>query len=188
MMDRLIPVNRPEDILPEYRDTPIARLLHYHNLGHPFPFYEQPELLIGKCMDYRERLHMPDNFAYVIRAGGANLRFSDFWISFALSVAGISTIALIGHDNCGMVNLMSKKDAFIQGLAKFDGWDEERAAAHFMYFAPMYEIGNEVDFIVSEARHLRRRYPNIIVAPMLNLVEDRRLYLIDETDWHKDKE
>jgi carbonic anhydrase len=34
-MNRLIPVNSVDDILPAYRDTPIGRLLEYHNLGRP---------------------------------------------------------------------------------------------------------------------------------------------------------
>ncbi|MFP4441071.1 MAG: carbonic anhydrase [Chloroflexaceae bacterium] len=179
-MHRLVSVDTVEDIFPHYRNTPIEHLLQYHNLGEPFPTCEKPEILIGKCMDYRERLRMPDNFAYVIRAGGANLRYSDFSVSFAIAVGRVYAIALIGHNNCGMVGLMAKKDAFIEGLVQHEGWDEARANEHFMHFAPMFEIDNEIDFVVSEARRLRQRYPNIIVAPMLYRVEDRRLYLIDE--------
>lgn len=44
----------------------------------------------------------------------------------------------------------------------------------------MFEIGNEVDFVLSEAKRLRLRYPKIIVAPLLYKVEDNRLYLIRE--------
>lgn len=179
-MERLIQVDSADDILPTYRDTPIEHLLQYHNLRHPFPTYDHPELLIGKCMDYRERLHIPDNFAYIIRAGGANLRYSEFSISYAIAVGGVFTIALIGHNNCGMVNLMAKKDAFIQGLVQHEGWNEERAFEHFMHFAPMFEIDNEIDFVISEAQRLRLRYPNVLIAPLLYRVEDRRLYLIEE--------
>lgn len=179
-MDRLIAVNTEEDIFPQYRNTPIGRLLQYHNLNHPFPTYEHPELLIGKCMDYRERLRIPDNFAYIIRAGGANLRYSEFSISYAIAVGGVFAIALIGHNNCGMVNLMAKKEIFIEGLVRHEGWDAERASEHFMHFAPMFEIDNEIDFVISEAKRLRLRYPNVLIVPLLYRVEDRRLYLIEE--------
>ena len=49
-----------------------------------------------------------------------------------------------------------------------------------MHFAPMFEIGNEVDFVLSEAKRLRLRYPKIVVAPMLYRVEDNLLCLIKE--------
>lgn len=44
----------------------------------------------------------------------------------------------------------------------------------------MFEIGNEVDFVLSEAKRLRLRYPKIIIAPLLYRVEDNRLYLVQE--------
>jgi carbonic anhydrase len=45
----------------------------------------------------------------------------------------------------------------------------------------MFEIGNEVDFILSEVKRLRTRYTKIQIAPMIYLVEDNKLYLIKET-------
>ena len=77
-------------------------------------------------------------------------------------------IALLAHTNCGMVNLMSKRERFIAGLVDQAGWDREWAETHFMHFAPMYEIGNEVDFVLSEAKRLRLRYPKLLVAPLLS--------------------
>ena len=50
-----------------------------------------------------------------------------------------------------------------------------------MHFAPMFEIGNEVDFVLSEAKRLRLRYPKIQVAPLMYRIEDNQLYLIRET-------
>jgi carbonic anhydrase len=44
----------------------------------------------------------------------------------------------------------------------------------------MFEIGNEIDFIISEAIRLRLRYPKIIIVPMLYQIEDNRIYLIKE--------
>ncbi len=179
-MNRIVPILSPDDIFPEYRQTPIGLLLEYHNLNRKPENYESAQLLIGMCMDNRKHLHIPDNFAYIIRAGGANLRYSEFKVSYAISVGGVCHIVLIGHNNCGMVNLYARKDQFINGLVDKAGWDKEWAEEHFMHFAPMFEIGNEVDFILSEAKRLRLRYPKIQIAPLMYLVEDNKLYLIKE--------
>jgi carbonic anhydrase len=177
---RLIPVQSVDDILPQYHSTPIERLLVYHNLNVPFETYTQAQLLVGMCMDHRKHLNIPDNFAYIIRAGGANLRFSEFKVSYAIAVGGVAAIALIGHNHCGMVNLASRKTLFIDNLVKNAGWSHEQAEDHFNSFAPLFEIGNEIDFVLSETDRLRHRYPKVIVAPMLYLVEDNLLYLLSE--------
>lgn len=180
-MDRLIPIESESDIPEGLRGTPIAKLLEYHNLDRPFESYTQAELLIGMCMDNRKHLHIPDNFAYILRAGGANLRPSEFKVSYAIAVGGVRAIALIGHTQCGMVNLMARKQAFVQGLVEGAGWEQSAAEDHFLHFSPIFEIGSEVDFVVSEAKRLRLRYPKVEVAPMLYKVEDNRLYLIRES-------
>lgn len=180
MSSRLIPVWNREDIFSEYRDTPIGHLLEYHNLNVPFQSYIKAELLIGMCMDNRKHLHIPDNFAYIIRTGGGNLRYSEFKVSYAIAIGGVKAIALIAHNNCGMVNLYAKKDRYVQGLVDQAGWDREWAEEHFLHFAPMFEIGNELDFVLSEAKRLRLRYQKILIAPLLYKVEDNYLYLIQE--------
>lgn len=179
-MNRLLTITSKEQILPQYRDTPIGHLLEYHNLNREYKSYANAELLIGMCMDNRKHLHIPDNFAFIIRTGGANLRYSEFKVSYAISVGGVRCIALIGHTQCGMVNLIARKEQFVQGLVKAAGWEEQSAEEHFFHFAPMFEIGNEVDFILSEVKRLRLRYPKILVAPLMYRVEDNRLYLIQE--------
>ena len=180
-MKRLRPVESVQDIPEAYRDTPVGLLLEYHNMDRPFETYTTAPLLVGMCMDHRKHLHIPDNFSYIIRAGGANLRYSEFKVSYAIAVGGVQAIALIGHNNCGMVNLSSKRELFIDGLVERGGWDREWAEQHFTHFSPMFEIGNEIDFILSESKRLRDRYPKIIVAPLLYIVEDNRLYYIDES-------
>jgi len=180
-MNRLVSVNSIEDIFPQYRNSAIGKLIEYHNLGRSLEEnYQKAELLIGMCMDNRKHLHIPDNFAFIIRSGGGNLRYSEFKVSYAVAVGEVNAIALIGHTNCGMVNLYSKKDKFIQGLTEQAGWDREWAEEHFMHYAPLFEIGNEIDFVLSEAKRIRLRYPNILVAPLLYKVEDNKLYLIHE--------
>jgi carbonic anhydrase len=179
-MNRLVPVTKKEDIFPELLDTPIGLLLEYHNLNRPYETYAQAQLLVGMCMDNRKHLHIPDNFSYIIRAGGANLRYSEFKVSYAIAVGGVKHIALIGHNQCGMVNLMARKDAFIQGLVESAGWEQDFAEQHFTQFAPMFEIGNEIDFVLSEAQRLRLRYPKIQVAPLLYKVDDNLLFQVRE--------
>jgi carbonic anhydrase len=179
-MNKLISINSKDDILPEYRKTPIGLLIEYHNLHQPFDTYDKAQLLVGMCMDNRKHLHIPENFAFIIRAGGANLRYSEFKVSYAIAVGKVRHIALIGHNNCGMVNLISRKKDFINGLVETAGWEKERAEEHFMHFAPMFEIGNETGFILSETKRLRNLYPKIKIAPMLYLVEDNKLYFIEE--------
>ena len=179
-MNRLISIQSTDDILQEYRQTPIGLLLEYHNLNRPLDSYDKAQLLIGMCMDNRKHLHIPDNFSFILRAGGANLRYSEFKVSYAIAIGQIRHIALIGHNNCGMVNLISRKDEFIKGLVEIAGWEKEKAQEHFMHFSPMFEIGNETDFILSETKRLRLRYSKIQIAPIIYLVEDNKLYFIKE--------
>lgn len=179
-MNRLLTIASKSDIPEQYRDTPIGLLLEYHNLGRKFESYSTAKLLIGMCMDNRKHLYIPDNFAFIIRSGGANLRYSDFKVSYAIGVGNVHCIALIGHNECGMVNLISRKEQFIHGLVENAGWQPEMAEAHFHQFVPLFEIGNEVDFVLSEVQRLRLRYPKILVVPLLYQVQDNRLYLIHE--------
>lgn len=176
-MRHLISVARSEDIPDCYRHTPIGLLLQYHNLNRPPEHYVNAQLLIGMCMDYRKRLRIPDDFAYILRAGGANLRPSEFKVSFAIAIGGVRAITLIAHDRCGMVNLASREDAFVDGLVEV-GWDREDARDHFRSLAPHFEIGDELAFVHEEARRLRRRYPKVLVAPLMYGIDDDRLYQI----------
>jgi carbonic anhydrase len=178
MKHNITPVTKKNDIPKEYLNNPIGLLLEYHNLNREFDTYSQAQLLIGMCMDNRKHLHMPDNFAFIIRSGGANLRYSEFKVSYAIAVGQVRHIALIGHNYCGMVNLISRKEEFINGLVDRAGWSKEAAEEHFMNLALMHEIGNEIEFIMSETNRLSKRYPKIKVAPLYYRVEDNRLYCI----------
>lgn len=179
-MNRLFSIDSVDQIPAVWRDTPIGLLVQYQNLDRPFDCYTRAALLIGMCMDHRKHLHIPEQFAYIIRAGGGNLRYSEFKVSYAIAIGGVRHIALIGHNNCGMVNLMNQRQAFIDGLVEHAGWDREFAEQHFTQFAPMFEIGNEIDFLLSEAKRLRTRYPKIQVAPLMYRVETNRLWGVRE--------
>ena len=137
-MERLSSVQSREDIFPQYRDTPIGLLLEYHNLERPFDPYTHASLLIGMCMDNRKHLGIPDNFAFILRAGGANLRPAEFKVSYAIAVGGVRAIALIGHTQCGMVNLMGRENSFIEGLVEGAGWERTAAEEGAAYGAARY--------------------------------------------------
>jgi carbonic anhydrase len=178
-MTSLIPVENAGDILPKYRGTPVERLLRYHNLAESPPSSTgKPEILIGMCMDHRKDLTIPNEFAYVLRAAGGNLRDSEFEISYAVAVGGISTIALLGHTDCGMAHVTEKREAFVRGLVERGGWDQAAASAHFSKYASDYEIGDPVQFVVAEAARLGRAYPRIMFATLMYRVEDDRLVQI----------
>lgn len=100
-MNRLITINSKDDIPHQFENTPIGLLLECHNLGRSYETYTTAQLLIGMCMDNRKHLHIPDNFAFIIRTGGTNLRYSEFKVSYAIAVGGARAIALIGHTQCG---------------------------------------------------------------------------------------
>ena len=179
-MDRLIAVTTPADIPEKYRATPIGLLVEHQNHIRANRAYYSAQILVGMCMDNRKALNVPENFAYILRTGGANMRASGFKISYAIAVGGVRHIAIAGHDHCGMVNLMQRKEAFIQGLVEGAGWDRLKAENHFLNLVPMFEIGNEIDFVLSEVLRLRAEYPKIAIAPLLYRIEDNRLYFIRE--------
>lgn len=170
-----------ENQIPEtYQHTPIKELLLYQNLGVEFKEYATAQMLVGMCMDNRKQLRIPENFAYIIRTGGANLRYSQFTVSYAIAIGGIKHIALIAHNHCGMVNLISKRDRFVEGLSQIAGWDVMRVNEHFMNYAPMFEIDNEAEFVMREAKRMEEQYKGIVVVPLYYTVEDNQLSIIME--------
>ncbi|HTE47774.1 MAG TPA: carbonic anhydrase [Gemmatimonadaceae bacterium] len=175
-MAELIPVNYRDDILAAYRDTPVALLLEYHNLGRALGAGAAPQLLIGMCMDSRKALRIPNDFAFVLRTAGANMRDNEFRISYAIAVGGVNTIALIAHTDCGMARLEQRREQFIEGMVKNAGWDRDRAEQHFAESAPKFGMRDEVEFVLREADRLRAIYPSVLVAPLLYRVEDDLLY------------
>jgi carbonic anhydrase len=178
-MHRLINLDSLDDVPKQYRGTPIERLVAYHNLGEPHPPVVTAEMLVGMCMDNRKVLRIPENFAFVLRAGGANLRPSEFKVSYAIAVGGVRAIAIVTHNRCGMSGLIDRRQQFIDGLVDA-GWDVDAATRNFDSYAPMFEIGDEIDFALNEAKRLRLRYPNVIVAPFRYDVDDNRLYGVME--------
>jgi carbonic anhydrase len=180
-MTTLIPVDKPGDILPKYRGTSVEWLLRYHNLGEHLPDSTgHAELLVGMCMDHRKYLTIPNEFAYVLRAAGGSLRDSEFEVSYAVAIGGISTIALLGHTDCGMTHVTSKRDAFVRGLVERGGWEQAAASDHFSKYATQHEIGDPAEFVVAEAARLGRIYPKIMFAALLYRLKDDHLMQITD--------
>lgn len=175
-MPKIISVNYVDDILPEYRGTPVGLLLEYHNLGRAAGAAGAPQMLIGMCMDSRKSLRIPSDFAFVLRTAGANMRDNEFRISYAIAVGGVRTIVLIAHTDCGMARLGERREQFIRGLMDAAGWDEAHAVKHFEDCAPKFGFRDEVEFVVREAERLRGIYPRINIVPLLYRVEDDLLY------------
>ncbi len=180
IMESLTEIRTIEDIYPEYRNTPVGKFLEYHNLGKKFEKHDKAELLIGMCMDSRLILNIPKNFTYILRTGGANMRDLEFNISYAIAVGGVKYIIVMGHTNCAMINLMSKKDDFIKGLVETGGWEKYLAEEHFYQSEPVHEIRNEIEFVLKETKRLRLKYRKVTVAPMLYRVKTDHVYLIRE--------
>jgi carbonic anhydrase len=178
MPPEILPVNYLDDILPEYRDNPVGLLLEYHNLARALGTASAPQMLIGMCMDARKALRIPNDFAFVLRTAGANMRDNEFRIAYAIAVGGVHTIVLIAHTDCGMARLEQRHEQFVDGMVKNAGWDRARAEQHFVESAPKFGIKDEVGFVVKEADRLRAIYPRVRVAPLLYKVEDDLLYQV----------
>ncbi len=176
----LAPVTREADILPVFAGGPVGDLLRYHNLGAPHRDYSRADLLVVMCMDSRKKLRIPDNFAFILRAGGANIRRSEFKVSFAVGVGGVRAIAVIGHSDCRMVGLKERRREFVDGLVANGGWNEAEATQEFDRYVDEFHIDDAITFTRSEAQRLRKRYPRLVVAPLFYTVEDNLLHQIRE--------
>ncbi len=178
----LRPVTSVDDILPMYRGTPLESMLRYHNLREQRPPTSgSPVLLVSMCMDHRKELHIPNEFAYILRSAGGNLRDSEFEVSYAIAVGGVDTIALLAHTDCGMAHVSAKRDRFVNGLVSRAGWSQDEALRHFEEASSRYEIGDAALFVAAEAKRLRTRYPRVLVGPFLYAVESDLLAQVVET-------
>ena len=172
------PVRTREDLLPEYRGTPIEDLFAYHNFGASFRRHTEAELLIGTCMDSRIWLRIPPDFALELRVGGANLRGLEFQVSLAIALRGVSSVCLIGHDDCAMTGMKTRQAEFIRGLVENGGWNRRYAQRHFKLHT-RFEIEDTMGFVRTEALRLSQHYPRIVVAPLFYSVVNRALYQVD---------
>jgi len=174
------PISKKEEVPQAYRNTPIELLLAYNNLGERFDEYTQAKLIIGTCIDNRIRFRIPDNFAYIFRQAGANMKQCDFSISYAMAVAGIRCVALIGHTDCKMVDISAQENAYVENISKITAWSKKNASEYFKKNAPICETGNQEEFTLNEAKRLKEKFPNALIAPMLFNVDKGDLCLLQE--------
>ncbi len=175
-------LNSLAELPQELMNTPFEDLVRYQNLDAPFEDVEQPRLLVAMCMDNRKRLNMPERFAYITRTGGGNIRNLEFCLSYAIALGGVTHIALIGHTDCGMVGLASKREKFIDGMIERADWDRGATELFFQQFVPYFEIADPVLFTFNEYKRLAGMYPGIHFYPFLYKVEDNKLYAIEAAD------
>ena len=178
----MIPVHEFGDILPAYRGTPISDLLAAHNLGAQLPMRKDAELLIVTCMDHRITLDIPECFALVLRVAGANADPVAFSVSFAVSVAGVKAIAVIGHDDCAMLDVNLKRDAFVSGLQQRCQWTQDLSEAHFDEGTKQFAITDAAEAAWHQAEQLQERYTGVHVAPLFFRVDDAMLIQVVEGD------
>lgn len=178
----LIPVQRDADILPAYRNTPVETLLRLQNLRDPAarPAAEPgarsgPRILISTCLESSAKLHIPDGFAIVVRTGAASLKRDPFMVSWAVGIAGITAIAVVGHDDCTLAGLAGKRDEFIARMTESAGWERAAAEQHFDHWSDLFGIEGPEALVAAEAARLQRRYPKIVVAPLLYQAADGML-------------
>lgn len=162
-----IAVKAEADILPLYRGTPIGDLLRYQNLAAPPRKYARPELLLATCLEQQAALRVPEGFAIALHTAGASLKRDPFKVSWAIGVAGVSAIAIVGHDNCGLVGLRSVREQFVVQMIEAAGWEQAAAEQHFDHWSDLFEVDDPTAFVAAEAARLQSRYPKILVAPLL---------------------
>jgi carbonic anhydrase len=166
------PVRSPADILPEWRDTPVADLLAAVNLGTAPAVAARPAILVARCWEDQAPLGLPPGFALELRAPGAVLKRSAFDVSWAIAEAGVRAIAVVGHDDCGLVGLRGRREDFVARLVAVAGWERPAAEQHFDHWSDLVEVADPAEAAVAEARRLRLRYPGIPVAPLLRRSAD----------------
>lgn len=154
-------------MLPE----PVHTLLRSHNEGAVFPPFSHPELAVVTCMDFRIHLRMPENFAFVLRTGGANPEPVEPYLAFSVARMGIQAIALIGHTDCAM----QYPDPYVLNHLPTD---EERIQ-HYRAQIAALAIGEVELFTRRQARKLGERL-GLPVVPLLYRVKDHRLKCLEK--------
>ena len=147
-------------------DTAIKTLLASHNDDAVFPAFDGPRLAIVTCMDFRIRLRLPENFAFVLRTGGANPRPVEPYLAFSVARTGIHALALIGHTDCAMVE---PNPYVVNDLPA----QEEQKRLYRSEIAAL-AIADAPSFTRREASRLEGRL-GLPVVPLLYRVEDHKI-------------
>ncbi len=173
------PVTASWDVPERWRETPVADLLAYHDLGKPWRRHDRPEILVAACMDARVSLRLPEGFAFVLRVGGANVTPVLFNVSYAIAIKGIRFAAIVAHTGCGTVGLLSRREEFVNGLVTNGGWDAEAAGRHFDLDAPFYDLADPATFAARSAKRLEADYPKVRCAALLYDLSDGMISVVE---------
>jgi carbonic anhydrase len=165
--------------LKNIENTPFEKLLRYHNEKVKENKQHKAELIIGTCMDNRINLNLPEKFAYIIRTGGNVFKDSYFHIAYAIAIADIKHVAIIGHNDCGMVDLINKKEMFINGLSKNSGLSYETTEVFFNKEYKKAEIKNERENVLDECKKIKELFPGIYIAPFIYSSQNDKLTLLE---------
>jgi carbonic anhydrase len=179
MSPTLTAVHAETDILPAWRGTPVAELLALHNLGVSARHYDHPQILIATCLEQQTPLRIPAGFAVSLHTAAANLKRDPFKVSWAIGIAGVSAIAIIGHSDCGLTGLREQRGAFVGRMIEVAGWERAAAEQHFDHWSDLFAVDDPASFAAAEAARLRIRYPKITVAALLYDASDKMLQQID---------
>jgi carbonic anhydrase len=179
MPPTLKPVRTQADILPVWRDTPVAELLALHNLGAAARQYAHPQILVATCLEQQSVLRLPAGFALSVHGAAANLKRDPFKVSWAIGIGQVSAIAIIGHSGCAMVGLHERREEFVTQMVAAAGWSRPAAEQHFDHWGDLCAIEDPAVFAAREAARLRIRYPNMPVAALLHDTADQMLLQIE---------
>ncbi|MBM4221398.1 MAG: carbonic anhydrase [Gammaproteobacteria bacterium] len=179
MTPTLKAVRAEADILPVWRDTPVAELLALHNLGAGARQYAHPRILVATCTEQPVALRIPAGFALGLHSAAANLKRDPFNVSWAIGIGQVSAIAIVGHTGCGMVRLRGQREEFVARMVAAAGWARPAAEQHFDHWGDLFAVDDPAAFAALEAARLRRRYPKIPVAALLYDDADQMLLQID---------
>jgi carbonic anhydrase len=172
---RLKQINTPEDVPPQWVNTPIADLIGAHNFNKPVESTGEPKLLLVTCIEYRFQPEIPPMWAYVNRCAGGRLTGSEFSVSYILA-KGVKHMALIGHNDCGMTKVEEYKPALIDALVG-QRWDRERAEDFVEQNAARFAMSDEIDGQKREFKRLQQLFPEIEIAPLFVSIASMRLHI-----------
>ena len=166
----LAPARNESEILPAWRGTPVADLLRFQNFpgtGAATPGTPHPAILVATCLEQSTALRLPAGFAVQLHTAAASLKRDPFKVSWAIGVARVSAIAIVGHDDCRLTELRNHREEFVVRMIESAGWERPAAEQHFDHWSDLLAVEDPAAFAASEEARLRERYPRVVVAPLL---------------------
>jgi len=174
-LDGLCSVFGPDDVLAEYRGTPVESLILAQNVGQLYEAPAETDFVVATCIDPRVRLALPEGAAFLVRSAGVNVKNEgDFLFGYMTSMMGIRTIALIAHEDCAMTRILDDRQAFVERLSERSGADPESIGAYFDRHAEFWHVPDEIDVVRAYAQKIQANVgPEVVVAPLFYSLDER---------------